>query len=452
MLGNMSHFFTNRPHHHATGERGSPPVVTMEPSTSLLKRPSHDVSLMPPPPLKRIKRPAKVLDEDDYTSALSDIIARDYFPGLRETQAQQQYLAALESDDQIWVAEATQNLRQAMTPQNNNGSRESRHRNFEAPRVASGQESATARALDTPRGYDGSQTPATNEETVLEQQDQPKPELDTINLSLSSFQSKYTSEDNESFNTVLDKQNQKRREKHAYLWTGDQRISSARQIAHRDAQARLLKQKEEDVSNAETDGKALIPMTTGAVSSRPARPDAWTVKKPDNTFMFFPSSVDEDGLSTTQDQREAASRAGPKQVVHENTRFPPLLYLADDPPFAIPPSPSLNTDIILRRDAERANRLDSDSVTEYPGGDTPRVHGYAFVDEDEPSAAPIQASADTAPSYRDLLAGQVGESSPNPFKISSLRKREGLHHRLVNDTARKKREKDKETVKGLDRR
>ena len=86
-------------------------------SKSLVRRSTDDVALMPPPPVKRIKRPPKVLDEDDYTSALSDIIARDYFPGLRETQAQQDYLTALDSRDGGWIAEAGQKLREAMTPQ-----------------------------------------------------------------------------------------------------------------------------------------------------------------------------------------------------------------------------------------------------------------------------------------------------------------------------------------------
>ena len=38
-------------------------------STALIRK-STDTNLMPPPPLKRIKRPPKVLDEDSYTDAL----------------------------------------------------------------------------------------------------------------------------------------------------------------------------------------------------------------------------------------------------------------------------------------------------------------------------------------------------------------------------------------------
>lgn len=415
-------------------------------STSLVRRSADDVALMPPPPVKRIKRPHKVLDEDDYTCALSDIIARDYFPGLRESQAQQEYLSALGSSDQGWIAEAGQKLREAMTPHRERKRRSERDRSFDR-RSRTG--SFVPNAADTPRGYDGSQTPTADEQALAGENESPegKPSIDTSALSLSLFSTEYTSEDNESFNALLDKQNQKRREKHAYMWTPHQRIPSARQIAYRKNEQRLLKQHQEDKTNAAKDGKELVPISTGATGDRPARPDGWKVKKPDNTFMFFAPSVDEDGFTTEQDRKEAASKAGPKQVIHENTRFPPLQYIDDDTPGSIPPSPSLNTDIIARRDAARAARSESESVAECPGGETPRVNGYAFVDEDEPSAAPAPAAA-TGPSYRDLLAGQVGDSTPNPFKISSIRSREEVHHRLVEKTNQKKRDKDKETLIG----
>ena len=66
---------------------------------SLAKR-SADTALMPPPPLtKRIKRPPKVLDEDVYSEAMSHIIARDFFPGLQESQAQQDFMDALDNGD-----------------------------------------------------------------------------------------------------------------------------------------------------------------------------------------------------------------------------------------------------------------------------------------------------------------------------------------------------------------
>jgi hypothetical protein len=86
------------------------------PSQALAKRSTDNALMPPPPPPKRQKRPAKVLDEDVYTDALSHIIARDFFPGLVESEAQQQYLTALDSKNNDWIREAGRNLTQVMTP------------------------------------------------------------------------------------------------------------------------------------------------------------------------------------------------------------------------------------------------------------------------------------------------------------------------------------------------
>lgn len=431
-------------------------MATSPPAGALVKRHSAtDVALMPPPPLKRIKRPATVLDEDEYTAALSDIIARDYFPGLLESQAQHEYLAALESGNESWVAEAAQKLRNAAAPPPSSSRREGMKRGASARNTrfagtpgatpaGTPRRTAGAGVADTPVGFTGSETPVTvagSEFSTDEETSERKDRLAASLLSLGAFQAKYTSEDNESFNTLLDKQNHKRRQKHAHLWTSDQRIPTARQIAHRAREARLLKQREDD----EAVGKSLVPMTSGATDSRPAKPDTWTIKRPDNTFMFHASSVDEDGVQTVQEVKEQTSKAGPKHVVHANTRFPPTQYMDDPGP--IPPSPSLNTEIVADRDLQRIKP----SNTSLPGSETPRVNGYAFVEEDEAQNLP-EEPARPAPSYRDLLAGQAGDGTPNPFKIGALRPREDLHLRMLEKQAQRAREKERDTRSPLTQR
>ncbi len=381
-----------------------------------------------------------MLDEDDYTEALSQIIARDYFPGLLESQTQQEYLTALESNNPAWIAEAGTKLREVMTPGPNTRSKQARAArnsrfNTPLPSAVTPRNGATPGA--TPRGFTGDETPASSFAETENTSATKMPEIDTSTLSLSAFQTKYTSEDNESFNAVLDKQNIKRREKHAYLWAPDQRILSARQIAHRNRETKLLKQKAED----EAIGKALVPITVGGEASRPARPDSWKIKKPDNTFMFPATSVDEDGLETVAGAKERTSCAGPKCVIHANTRLPPP-PLPDER--AVPPSPSLSA---VREAIAGRPRLSASEIEDSggDGGETPRVNGYAFVDEDEPENIPHDQE-DLAPTYRDLLAGQVGDVTPNPFKIGEVRKREDLHHRMVEREARKKRASRAEVI------
>src|ERR1700693_5132305 len=96
-------------------------------------------SLMPPPP-KRLQRPKNVIDEESYTDAISEIIARDFFPGLLETELQHEYLDAQESGDRAWISTVSRRLRQVMTPGRQRGKRGTSMR-------------TPFRASDTPRGF-----------------------------------------------------------------------------------------------------------------------------------------------------------------------------------------------------------------------------------------------------------------------------------------------------------
>ena len=433
-----------------TRPRFSWALIEMATSTgnSLVKRKVAELALMPPPPVKRIRRPTTVLDEDDYTAALSEIIKRDYFPGLLESEAQREYLAALESNNSMWIEEAGKKLIQAS--KSGPGRRKGRNTWLETPSATPRPRPDVTPATSTIRGWTGQDTPGMTPSVAGTEDEDTRKAVDTTDLSLSAFQAKYTSEDNESFNALLDRQNQKRREKHAYHWTKDRRLPSARQIAQKADQPKLLTS---DTQPSPSE-QALIPIQTGAVANRPSQPETWTTARPDNTFMFGPPSIDEVGLPTIAESKEAASKAGPKSVVYNNTRFPSSSLTAQDSftTPSIPPSPSLNTSIIARRDLRRAARpsnAPSTAISE-AGGETPRVNGYAFVDEDEPDPNPPNTitQADEGPSYRDLLAGQVGDATPNPFRIGDVRRREEVHWKLVERTARLKRDKDRGKVAG----
>ncbi|TLS25304.1 hypothetical protein PpBr36_07418 [Pyricularia pennisetigena] len=379
-----------------------------ETESKALVRKRTDTELMPPPQqqpsAKRIKRPKNVLDEITYTEALSEIIARDFFPGLLESQTQQEYLDALESKDEEWISSATRRLKNVMTP----GRR----------RMPSA--STLPQPADTSRGFAGD-TPATVQSTPAATTVAPeKPAVDT-SLGLAAFQSRYTSEDNESFYKLLDKQNQKKAEKYAWLWTGN-KMPSKMQLKQKEVEERISKTR-----SLADDGYKKMQLAIKDKDDRKAAPEYWKWQ-PRNDLMFKPDGV-EDAMETIAERAEAASRAPPKEIVYANTRAPnPNIVVQQDP--SRPPSPTLSA----MRDAiaGRPRAADLDSATG-GGSETPRVNGYAFVDDEDP--APESARKPT----ESILSLSGGDATANPFKLQDRRKREDLHHRMVDRIAESRR-------------
>ena len=414
---------------------------------ALAKR-SLDTDLMPPPPPpKRIKRPAKVLDEDKYTAALSHIIARDFFPGLLETETQEEYLDALDAGDRTWIREAGQKLRQAMTPGRQTGRR-----------GASMTPRTRLSGADTPvnlRGQTPSATPASTRSSPADASSK-EDEIDH-NLSLSAFQAKYTSEDNESFNSVLDRQNELKASKYRWLYNNNKLPSKQLLL-----QAKITQKKLQAASDSSATESALILRPSQDPNDRPAMifapPSslAPTSQGPRNGFMFFPQDLTDSQPqhTTIADEAQARSLAPPRAVTYAATRLPNSLQTdsstgADDDDTA---SLSLTAiDAAIRGRPRRqdlgslAGPSDSDAGA---GGETPRVNGYAFVDA-EPTDAELRIArgelaaprADDDEDKEDDLLQQLitnaafsssGSSGPNPFTITTQTPREALHHRLVD--------------------
>lgn len=443
--------------------------------------PSDSQLMPPPPPPKHIKRPATVLEEDDYTSTLSHIIARDFFPGLVETQAQQEYLDALKSHDKTWIASAGKRMAEAMTPVNN-GTRGRRGVSY-TPRIARGTPRGTAAAGETPASVSagmGLSTPMSTAGTEVsaagtaaggragEGLSARDKRLERArDMSLSEFQAKFTSEDNESFNKILDKSNHKRREKYAWIWSGN-KIPSAKQIAHRKREAKRI-EAQAAPSSSSTANTELI---TTDLDARPAQLDHWKPRAAEidvdgsvrNSLMFTPPSIDDSTLDTRHQAAEATSHMGPKTTNYQNTRMP---HIAETTAAAAaestgrPPSPTLSS--IRDAIAGHARLSESEAGGTAGGGggstagnETPRVNGYAFVDEDEPDEEYYNSFLRT--SSGDIGGGigsgigsgsGSGDTGPNPFRLPENRKREELHHRMVHRVAQTKREEEKSVISGL---
>jgi protein DGCR14 len=150
-----------------------------------------------------------VLDEDEYTAALSHIIARDFFPSLVHLDATNSYLDALETRDPQLIGASVRHLESV------NASVRSAARPWQTP-------------SETPYGMGPSETPVQHRREPAGGGDGAKlPRYDT-DMSLDSFQARYTSEDNASFTQILDEENARRRERYGWAWDAQRRVEAQR--------------------------------------------------------------------------------------------------------------------------------------------------------------------------------------------------------------------------------
>lgn len=161
-----------------------------------------------------------VLEEDEYTEALSHIIARDFFPSLVHLDATNNYLDALKSRDPARIQATVRRLEEINTP------------------VTNRRSGATVGATPTPYGGRGAydtplRTPHSSDRYEADDGEAGEPlpkrrKFDT-DMSLDNFQAKYTSEDNASFLEILNDENEKRKETYGWAYHAQKRVEEQRE-------------------------------------------------------------------------------------------------------------------------------------------------------------------------------------------------------------------------------
>ncbi|GAA5884369.1 hypothetical protein JCM16303_003655 [Sporobolomyces ruberrimus] len=211
----------------------------------------------------------EILSEEEYISHLSDIIKRDFFPQLHSLDTRREIIQGLESQDEATVEESVRRMRELCTPVAIHGSRRGpRNRVNDTPgrtpfdSIRGG--SSTPTAFDRTPLTSFSETPEPSTSRSRSHLPAPSSHINT-SLSLDAFQSRYTSEDNSSFATLLARDNELRKEKTRWAWEAEKR-ANLKQIRGREARERLVDVTREMV---ERSGDGSVWMLEGGKAGRP---------------------------------------------------------------------------------------------------------------------------------------------------------------------------------------
>ncbi|KAF9175127.1 DiGeorge syndrome critical region protein 14 [Mortierella sp. AD011] len=401
--------------------------------------------------------PKQILEEDEYIEALSKIIERDFFPDLAKLKRQHAYLEAVEMNDvqrihatarEIAGNDTPLGLRRLRTP-------------AQTPKLLKAglpDESWTPARVDaesaTPtwhdainkahKDLDAADTPIMDTPTVNNMRKRPAksqdvPEKDTIDtsLSLDQFQARYTSEDNASFNEILEKINAQRKLKHRWIY--DQEKKQMKFIeSSRAPDQKLLRQAGEvddgDVSSSSVQEGEVSKLALMVSDKRTGVIPTWEYKAK-NTLMYQP-----EGLGTTLNLDTA--RGKPKEIVHRNTGFQgqDLLVVNQKAAAKVNPKTCVFNPSRLTRVYIALPDLDEEST------DSPKVRGFSFVSS-TPSPSMSQMGDDpelmTWGTIEDeplLISSGFSDSGPSPFKLPPTPRRELIAQKLTEKSSKRFRE------------
>ncbi|ETS63945.1 hypothetical protein PaG_02276 [Moesziomyces aphidis] len=455
--------------------------------------------LIPVRPGETSLRRQAILTEDEYTSALSAVIKRDFFPDLDRMTAENEYLAAVEADDPRRIRTALERLLSFDGQQRRPASTARTTRSSGRQTSATGARATRGEWDDTPvasastsKVFDPTLTPAISTpglDAPLEEQgsDEAEPSsgiVPDVSLSLADFQARYTSEDNASFAQLLERGNEERKRKHAWLYARERAsIEQRRRIQSVERQEaevgrRLAIEANPDHPKLIAEGKTKL-LLEGKGGSKATEPESAPSPEPRPKQKADPM----DDLILVPEPRRDDRRAPPGLGRWKYTARNALLFGPDaNADYLRPPSAETATDGEATTNFAAIRRLDGSGgasgveaegsseagwspsssrvdaaiargragsiASSFDAHDSPRVNGYGFV---TPYLTPQHALDDEhlriynaikarrtpvdADAHTQRSAGGMG------FELPRLDKREELAQRLVSTPSSAKRAK-----------
>ncbi|KAI0931935.1 hypothetical protein AcW2_000704 [Taiwanofungus camphoratus] len=422
-------------------------------------------------PSRSLNRQA-ILEEDEYTEALSHIIARDFFPSLVHLGATNDYLEALRSKDPELIQASVRRLEDLATPASR------REQPWQTPSQTPYAAGPSETPLRTPRGEASAK----------------RPRYDS-NLSLDNFQARYTSEDNSSFTQILEDENRKRKERWAWAWEAQKRVEEQRGkmlegrkrllieappatgvrekfrieapalagyitdglIAQEETGAQSHVETDEDVERNGGDKEKAVALKdrqelaegekdqTDVMAplkdTRPAGVDGWMFKT--RNALMFPPDADESPYHPPPTKMAVAMKGEPKTIKHGNTRLPGQ----DDAPsgsMSAPPSPTrsrIDAAIAGTPYRPKSPTINTFSLVPSIPSPTPSELGPAAVKQ-LMTWGTLNATPRILSQSDDSAELPLDVPPPNtPFHIPAPSTRERISHKLSSNAAKNLRAK-----------
>lgn len=338
------------------------------PDLELFKKPTGTA-------VKTKKLKTKILDEDTYLEKMGEIIERDFFPNLKKLKAQNEYLDAMEQNNITKMREIYEKYSSGCPTTERIPSPAT----FETPQRDGEQNN---------NSYINNESVRSQKSTISLKNNKKKKDQ----IGLDAYLSTHTSEDNASFEELINEAEQKHRIKYAWLYEAEE--------------------KKNKLNNNSIE-----------YNKKPFELDSWNYKNK-NYIMYVP-----DGVELTSDEKiEMAKRK--QQVQHDNTRL-------NINPFNDKQNREAISELAKNQTKTYNGKIGIDGK-EIINNQTPKINGFSFVTTPSPRPgeceSPIMTWGQIEGTPFRLDGGDtplIGLNQGPSFRMAEPPKREQIALRLA---------------------